>query len=389
MTKIKGKAHKFLSTATAHGIPRILNTDSLFVRLFWTILLTGSISFGSYNIYNSILAYYDYPVITNVARTTTDELIFPTITVCMANDYTQNRYDKDSLLTSSKRVYDENFQFYVSFKKSRFKSIQLNNSQLEFIKIASYHGDCVRFNSDGLETANSTDDVFYLVIRNEHTSKKEEGVIYTASMHQFDVYLSDSHLKSFLNYRPAKVTGFRHHLISIEKTEIESKLGEPYNQCSDSVNVSYRQANCVEACINQEIEASYNCSVQSYYTHRELDACYSRIKSLQEYNTYPHALITEFGGYCTAECSRECQTIKFGLQVVNSVEESVNQTQLSFYVNDFSTLEIKQSAKITSFDLISSIGGLLGVFVGVSFLSFMEIFEFIIDVFFVLFIERK
>ena len=40
------------------------------------------------------------------------------------------------------------------------------------------------------------------------------------------------------------------------------------------------------------------------------------------------------------------------------------------------------------FDLVSNIGGILGLFIGVSFLSFIEIFELIFEVLFIL-AERK
>ena len=49
---------------------------------------------------------------------------------------------------------------------------------------------------------------------------------------------------------------------------------------------------------------------------------------------------------------------------------------------------IEQKPKSEMADLVSSIGGLLGLFVGVSFLSFIEIFELIFEILFLLF-ENK
>ena len=46
-------------------------------------------------------------------------------------------------------------------------------------------------------------------------------------------------------------------------------------------------------------------------------------------------------------------------------------------------------AKTPLIGLIANIGGLLGLFIGVSFLSFGEIIEIIIEIFFIIFEKKK
>ena len=58
---------------------------------------------------------------------------------------------------------------------------------------------------------------------------------------------------------------------------------------------------------------------------------------------------------------------------------------LKIYFGELKYLVMTQSIKMTFEDLLSSIGGLLGLLVGMSFLSLIEVFEIIIEILFILF----
>ena len=53
---------------------------------------------------------------------------------------------------------------------------------------------------------------------------------------------------------------------------------------------------------------------------------------------------------------------------------------LNVYYDDLSYTLISQQPKLQLVDLISNVGGLLGLFIGVSFLSFAEAIEIIFEV---------
>ena len=53
---------------------------------------------------------------------------------------------------------------------------------------------------------------------------------------------------------------------------------------------------------------------------------------------------------------------------------------LNVYYDHLAYTHISKDAKLESVDLASNIGGLLGLFLGMSFLSFAELIEMIIDV---------
>jgi hypothetical protein len=58
------------------------------------------------------------------------------------------------------------------------------------------------------------------------------------------------------------------------------------------------------------------------------------------------------------------------------------------YFSDLKYVYIEQSPTRLLVDLLSSLGGTLGLFTGISFLSFVEIFELSIEIFYI-FIDKK
>lgn len=89
-------------------------------------------------------------------------------------------------------------------------------------------------------------------------------------------------------------------IIMIEKTDIETKLPKPYNNCTDSYpeteERNYRQGNCFEICINREVKIKCNCSFPSYYEIKGLERC--PLLSKMDF-------LNEFSFKCEKECPRQ------------------------------------------------------------------------------------
>lgn len=61
---------------------------------------------------------------------------------------------------------------------------------------------------------------------------------------------------------------------------------------------------------------------------------------------------------------------------------------LYVYYKDLKYTFISQQPKVELFDLISNIGGILGLFLGVSFLTCVEFFEILFEIIYVLFLKK-
>jgi len=308
------------------------------------------------------------------------------MTICSANDYWKTY--KNGQKQERTRTFDYTIEQFLLLNESKMSGKNLNKSQLEFFKIADYFGDCLRFNGNGSEIATSSDDVFQLTLNKSVDIRisNTESISYTLVNPSYEVYVNDPYMKSLLKYQGFSVDVGSGDMMGLQKVETEIRLPLPYNNCTDAAEVSYRIDNCVEICINAEIKKKYNCSVQSYYMYKDLKPCNmtDHPVSVESYLKTSGSLINQFHSLCTEQCEQECTLFKFDLRTTKSTQLNSNTTILRFYVRDFSTLEITQIAKIGIFDLISNIGGLMGLFIGVSFLTFMEIVEYIIDVFLVL-----
>jgi len=63
--------------------------------------------------------------------------------------------------------------------------------------------------------------------------------------------------------------------------------------------------------------------------------------------------------------------------------------QLRIFYKSLKYTSLTQYPKMVDFDLISNIGGILGLFIGCSFASFFEVFEIVIEVIFIIFQKNK
>lgn len=62
---------------------------------------------------------------------------------------------------------------------------------------------------------------------------------------------------------------------------------------------------------------------------------------------------------------------------------------LNVYYDDLSYTQIDESPKTEMVDLISNIGGTLGLFIGVNFFNFIEIVELFLQILFIIFKSEK
>ena len=75
---------------------------------------------------------------------------------------------------------------------------------------------------------------------------------------------------------------------------------------------------------------------------------------------------------CLKECPLECNTIEYQvvstpgfIKTFNLEEDFSNYIRLSIYYNSFSYINYKESPTISIYSLISNIGGVLGLLLGI------------------------
>ena len=74
------EAFKECSTSsTAHGIPNIVRSELTLLKVIWTICLLGSAGYCALSVYNSIVSYYQYNVLTSIATIYENPIEFPAV----------------------------------------------------------------------------------------------------------------------------------------------------------------------------------------------------------------------------------------------------------------------------------------------------------------------
>lgn len=295
-------------------------------------------------------------------------MTFPAVTFCARDNYFQV---KDGVRT---QVSNLSIRDFIAYDESYFRGSLIDMSPLEFFKITAYKGDCVRFNggSENLETVVSPSDSLDFYIKSLISDTENKS--YEMTSIGIDVYLDNNNLNSYLDIVPLKADMNLHYGIDVAKTESQVQLPFPYNNCTKKMAKTYLQQNCVERCIIDEVRHMYNCSLPSYFTFKASDYCKN------EKPTQHQSLIEELYSSCKRSCSKECEGERFVSQIVWSRNLERNLTSFEIKVFDFSTLEITQIPKMNSFSLISNVGGLLGISLGLSLLSFVEIVDLFIEI---------
>lgn len=138
---------------------------------------------------------------------------------------------------------------------------------------------------------------------------------------------------------------------------------------------TYRHANCEHDCRNKQFASRYNCTLTSYYSLEGYQFC--------EDDQVAAALASPgFDAPCQEQCPQECHSTKFDVLISGYAD-----SQLSFYITyqDTSYIEIRETAKMNGYSLIAEIGGALGLFVGITFLSLLEFLEYLSEILYILF----
>lgn len=400
---IELQTSQMLEVSTFQGLSNMIRTKRSLFKLMWLISFFVSLSACVYYQVKTLIDYFEYEVVTTITTIPESNQEFPTITLC-------NAFNKSFELRFT------HFYFNHHDWKDEWKD------HFEVYNDTSY-GRCFRFNSGF--TFNGT----------KVGILKSSGVVRTNGL-EFGLYLeTESDFNNIIIYfhnytfRPTGVFGREHfvsmgafHNFVIERI-ISKKLDEPYNDCLNDVsqfkknktiidyfiqtNQKYSQEECFKFCerIYFNETAGCDCSLNSLE-----DIIYSKCVDPDEDGLVDNCtakFMAQFSDKntlesCDSYCPLECESISLNI-VSNSFifpkSGNLSKDVANLWVNKFDTFEnfsrgfigfnvyykdlkytfISQQAKMKIFDLISNIGGLFGLFLGMGLLSFVEIIEIILE----------
>ena len=218
--------------------------------------------------------------------------------------------------------------------------------------------------------------------------------------------------------------------VAFHKTFL-SKIPYPYSDCTDnlndinsydseyyrmtmSTNNSYRQSDCFDLCYQNYLNKKCNCydaSIRYFNERSSFLPCESKNETQCQIDSMRVFAVKGYKKMCNDECPAECYTTSYSftttatlyptrsyayslLKDPSMIERFENKANVSYetlkesilnvniYFDSLELTRIEQSKKMEISDLVSGVGGTLGLFLGISLLSIFEFIEIILEILF-------
>ena len=173
-------------------------------------------------------------------------------------------------------------------------------------------------------------------------------------------------------------------------------------------NLSYTQHTCVSLCSYRFIEEKCGCINESQYrnNHSNMSICFTD-SNRNCSTTFGDLKVKDnfIKENCLPKCPLECTqqkmlpitTLFYKFPYVSANyysniylnDEVNNAIEFSVFYESLSYTLIEEEPKMSAEDLIGSIGGHLHLFLGMSLLSFFELFELVVVIFFVSYLNKR
>jgi hypothetical protein len=371
---------KILEKSSLPGIPKIIENDHFAIKFIWLMCLICLTSISMYYVILNVVSYLSYSVNTNIELINEQQSIqFPTVSFCFTFETDNN---------NNNQTNDDNTLLQCTFNLQQCNL--LNDFELvTFNYFNNLSTKCYRFNSGYNLFKNESTKIKHLTRTDSTTGlvlilnlKEYIYSLITGSLLPFKIQIFiqnyttifDLFQPYFINSGSLFINGVNY--IEIEK-EIIQKLSKPYNDCIKQETLSYTQNDCINICIKNII--INNCSTIA--TNNSNCIYDNYISFINGSNIIPNE--------CVEKCPIECDLINYKInkyflgtipqEYLNDVNLSTNLSDsliymCIYYPNKYYKL-ISQSSKMQLFDLISSVGGVISLFIGFSFLTLVELID--------------
>jgi hypothetical protein len=366
--------------STSHGIPNLLKSDRKCLKVMWLILFLLSSSVGIYLVIQSFINYFSFDVVTSIKIFKEIPTEFPAITFFILRNKKFNISLNDLIF----KCQFNNIECNIS------KDIRVNEDKFGFI---SYTFKSQPTYLDGSFTSL----LFGIKLANISATNKLDGLRIIIHNKTYDPNYYMGVLFNGFNIAPGL-----DYQISVKRI-FSYKLGLPYNNClkdvksidsfdSDlyryiiqSTNYSYRQSDCFMYYAGQKL---YNYLNITNKIDRWENIAAANPQHFDKLMIASLNMMKKSIDEISLKCPEECDSIQYDIshsftKYSEVITKNVQIEDYVFFTVFYESLQytvIDQIEKMDIFDLISNIGGNLGLFIGISFLSFAELIELFIEI---------
>ena len=342
-----------------NGYSEALGTNSLFKKVFWFLTFSALFASCMVLVARNVDGYRANEVVTQFKVIDDQNMIFPAVTFCIVEFDIQD-YNMNSTSLNS-RLINCNFESKSCNESSYFKPVQLTVFNQKYDCYSFNTGRNNLFSARGIAMGSGMNIYFNLT--------KIEKLLF--KVHDNNERPSFAELNNIVEQDNGKSV-----LVEIKKT-IEIKEASPYSNCTQSINsetshlvrkilrqnITYRQKECFHRCFEEYFDRQYS---SRNLTNKEAHQLYNQF---------------DYQGNCSKMCPLECTSTTF-----DTIENEMNlnssdskMLNMSFFYHDRKYTEVTQSVKVTFADFTSNTGGVLGLFLELSFFSACRFIIFIFD----------
>ncbi len=398
---------ELLKNSSVHGIPKLFKSNNKLLAKMWLVLIIISTCICSRYVITNILDFLKYNTVTSINFIHERQSPFPAITIC------------------SYPFTDANVNETIEIVKFDRISVKTNFSSLFKDIDDPYYGKCFRYNTGKNNFGEKIE------IKNSTRGGKSNGLKLRISLeipagYDYSELLLSIHNQSSPPFELFN-SGFWMRPGSWNYFEVERVLNErlsyPYSDCLNDpeefslnktlinyfINTSriYSQIDCYYICSQFYALQESKCGCISNLTNFDKDCHYGETNSTLKdcISNY----LSDFRKYlqydkCFEYCPLECKSMSYSISsyseyypatgiIGNKTKEEnhfekyktyeeLNQNLIIIYVyyKELKYTLINQQPKTETFDFISKIGGIFGLFLGISFMSFIEILEILFEI---------
>ena len=396
MPLIKNAFVNALKQSSIHGLPFLLRTERLCIKLIWSVAFIAMIFLCFNYIRATFKEYIEYKTISNIKIITNQiSLTFPAITFCNMNKNNMTIKEMLKKCDFNKRpCTDEDFTETLAFSNGWGTCYSYN----VHINSTNITRRLMENKFSGYETGLN----MQLFLGLPSDSNSDQNGLWMFIHNNYELPLKNQALEI--------TTGLKTNLII--KKEKSIKLPDPYSECQTDETIrqkitkelnsyltannrTYKQSCCFLECLTIELSRMCNnCSIE--YEMIEKNCLMSERNCTEHFFAFHWEKL--FDNKCKRQCPLECEMESFKYTTTYSnfpsmqyyrknnqnisteyFEYKYSMLSLSIYYESISVTEISETKKYSFPSLVSNVGGTLGVCVGASFLSFIEALDFLYE----------
>ncbi|XP_078588113.1 acid-sensing ion channel 1C-like [Branchiostoma floridae x Branchiostoma japonicum] len=421
---------EFASNTSLHGFNRLVISPGGALRALWVLAILGSYTGFGYMFGSMMQSYFNYDTITDTKLEFADELTFPAVTICNMNKFDANKLkavdwsylstflygvqmDIPTLLSlgvapdetvnstlEGTKVEDLVLQkgFNVTWTRMPFCEWRGTTcSQLNFTHSFGHYGNCFTFNADTdsplKQTMQGSGNGLKVIVDIEEDQYTESFSVGGNSEVGLKLLVHDPREPPMMDTQGIALAPGNSAFIAVKQTLYENHV-PPWGVCQDlqlEYYDTYTLNGCYLECRSKHVVS--NCSCRAYDLPGTEESC----DPTTMFTCVKDVLGQVTRGELKCDCPVPCSMTSYSTSVSFSgwpnkhtreyispmlgMETSYmekNAVVFSVYYEKLNYQKIRQLKAMDEGQLSSNIGGMMGLFIGASVLSLLEVCEFLL-----------